>query len=386
MEGSKMKKVFRSILVLALLLIVFPATIFADTSTREDTLASLSNAEVIAYIGNSGSIGMADAAHPSMLYRLLDDNKKNDNSLIGSSNQLLKELEDLERIFNSLDPDQDYKLLERESKEATGFWFTERLLILKKKLEWILDLLPESGINNEKQLNLIQLRIEMSIEIGFNMTSTYNPICVDLSDLEEGASVEGWGTLFSYFNISTPTGGAVKIVEGGSFNAYGSPNDKCNVDSETPPPIIHNGGIAFGGGFSDMNAVGENQEESFAHEYTFSFDGVTISRFSLHMLDFGDWNPSTANYHRVEMIAYNVTNDRVSTQVLEYSSDGTGTPRSSEFGDLQCNNGDASAESDMPGNWSWNVLGEGITEVTLTFPDGYDPYIGFDTLCFVVEP
>jgi hypothetical protein len=377
-----MKKIYTSILILSLLLILLPTTIFADDSMREKALASLSNVEVIAYIGNTGSIGMEGAAHPSMLYKLLYGNKKNDNSLNGSSNTLLKELENLKEIFNSLDPEEDYGWLEIESEEATGeFTFTQRLKILKEKLDCIYLKLQDSGINNEKRLILIEFRVLLSIKITSHLTNMLNPICVDFGELEEGDPVEGWDRFFSYFNIGTSTGGAVKIVERGKseFNAYGSPNEDCNGDS------VNNAGIADGGGFSDMKAV----KADAPHSYTFSFEGVTISRFTLRMLDFGDWNPSVAKHHKVEMIAYDSESSQVSRQILEYDTLADNTPNESsspDYGNLQCNTGDASAESDYPGNWTWNVLGEGITQVTLTFPDGYDPYIGFDSLCFVVEP
>jgi hypothetical protein len=377
-----MKKFYSSILILSLLLILLPTTIFADDSTQEKALASLSNAELTAYIGNTGSIDMDEAAHPSMLSILLDGNKKNDNSLSGSSNTLLKELEELQGIFDSLDPEADYKNLEEKSEFDTKFTFSARLVILNKKLDWILRLLLDSGINNDKQLNLIKSRVRLSIKISSHLTSMFNPICADFSELAEGAPVEGWDKLFSYLNISTSTGGeAVKIVEGGTseYNAYGSPNSDCNGDS------VHNAGIADGGGFSDMNAV----KADAPHSYTFSFEGVTISSFRLHMLDFGDWNPSTATNHKAEMIAYDSESSQVSNQILQYSTLADNTPNESslpDYGDLQCNTGDASAGSGYPGNWTWNLSGEGISLVTLTFSQGYDPYIGFDSLCFVVEP
>jgi hypothetical protein len=384
-----MKKIYRSILILSLLLILLPTTIFADDSLQEEALTSLSNAELIAYIGNTGSIGMDEAAHPSMLAILLDGNEKNDNSLNGSSNTLLKELEELQGIFNSLDPGEDYGGLEEKSYSNTGFTFSKRLEILKEKLARILTELEDTGFNNEKQKELILSRIGIAKKISSRMRNVVlNTICADFSILTEGASVEGLGTVSLYLDIHTPMGGAVKIVENGTLTAYGSPNLACYVDPATPVPIVDNGGIADGGGFSDMEAVDPESGNPFAHEYTFSFEDVTISSFTLRMLDFGDWNPSTATHHKVEMIAY-AESSPVSSQVLEYDTLADNTPNESsspDYGNLQCNTGDASAESSYPGNWTWNVSGEGITQVTLTFPDGYDPFIGFDSLCFVVEP
>jgi hypothetical protein len=154
--------------------------------------------------------------------------------------------------------------------------------------------------------------------------------------------------------------------------------------------VVRNGGLAAEGGFSDMDAVGSlyvsPQIPFSVHEYAFYFEGATVSEFSLRMLDFGDYNPDRVPYHLVEMIATNASNDEVASQFLEYMSDLTTTPRTSDYGDLACDTGDASTIDGNPGNWKWEVSGTGITKITLTFPEGYDPYIGFDTLCFVVEP
>lgn len=201
-------------------------------------------------------------------------------------------------------------------------------------------------------------------------------ICADFSGLAEGASVEGLGTVDLYLNIHTPDGNAVKIVADpvtNTYGAFGAGNTACG-DASTL-----NGGIADGGGFSNVVAL-QGQD---AHSYTFEFS-VPISEFSLHMLDYGDWNPSRASLHLAMMKAYNNGGGEVDEAVISYTSDGLGNPRVSDYGDLLCNNGDALTEPGGPGNWTWVVLGVGITKVELTFPTGYDPGIGFDNLCFTI--
>ena len=208
-----------------------------------------------------------------------------------------------------------------------------------------------------------------------------NQVWADFSGLLEGESVEGLAKVAPFLDITTSTGGAVKIVEGGSWNAYGSPNSGCNGETT----VIGNRGTRKGEGFTDKISV----QEGYAHSYTFNFEGVTISHFSLRMLDYGDWNPSKAGFHKAEMVAFNGVGESVSTHVLSYYTSADGTPNwswSPNYGNLQCNTGDSAAPGAFPGHWIWKVSGEGITKVTLTFPFGYDPYIGFDSLWFVVEP
>ena len=141
-----------------------------------------------------------------------------------------------------------------------------------------------------------------------------------------------------------------------------------------------NGGLAAAGGFSD--AITRNAME--AHLYTFTFaPGMSVSNFSLHMLDFGDWNPTTSMSHYVSMTAYDVNGTLVSKQELSYTTPAQILPPSSNlYGNLQTTGDAASAISGQPGNWIWNVSGNGIVRVVLEFGVGYDPNIAFDNLSF----
>ena len=104
----------------------------------------------------------------------------------------------------------------------------------------------------------------------------------DFSQVVTGESVEGVGVVAPYLDIDAK-GTAVKISESISPKGYGAPNDD---------PIL-NGGIDTRGGFSDVTSGAARQ----AHQYTFTFAGITISDFSLHMLDYGDWNPTRDTNH-----------------------------------------------------------------------------------------
>jgi len=198
--------------------------------------------------------------------------------------------------------------------------------------------------------------------------------CVYFCALEPGTSVEGLGTVHEDLNIQAP-GDVVKVAEGVAPAVYGAPNG---------PGSIWNGGMDPNcGGFSDITA----QSNQVAHDYTFTFaNGVSVSEFSLHMLDFGDWNPSKSRSHVATMTAYDADDNVVDEMTLEYNSDGQGNPRwSDNYGDLWFSGDAVSASEGQPGNWTWTVSGTGIVRVELDFGAGYDPNIAFDSLCFTIE-
>ncbi|UCD76122.1 MAG: hypothetical protein JSV91_04205 [Phycisphaerales bacterium] len=201
---------------------------------------------------------------------------------------------------------------------------------------------------------------------------------VDFTTVAAGASVEGLGTVHTDLNIQSP-GNAVRIVAGGAA-AYGAPNNPNCHDIAGYPP---NGCIdAVYGGFSQTGSDG-----SKTHRYTFTFSpGMTVSDFSLRMLDYGDYNPSKADYHYARMYAVNASDGVVDEHILDYWSDGTGNPTDSAYGNLLCGAGDAcDSQPGDPGNWTWSVAGEGIVRIELEFGEGLDPKIGFDSVAFTVD-
>ncbi len=206
--------------------------------------------------------------------------------------------------------------------------------------------------------------------------------CADYGDFAPGDSIEGEGAVMPGLTIDA-VGTAVKISEGQVPDVYGAPNNgSCDV---SPYDYPTNGCLDPNGGFSDD----ETQNAVSAHFYTFAFDHA-VHEFSLRMLDFGDFNPTLATDHLVEMKAYNGLVE-VDTEVLSYTSPPQQNPRSSDLhGDMTCpvdsqdgGTGDAcSAPPGSPGNYLWEVHSdEGISRVTLEFGVGYDPKTGFDHLC-----
>jgi hypothetical protein len=199
-----------------------------------------------------------------------------------------------------------------------------------------------------------------------------NTVTPDLSNLVVGQSVEGLGVIAPGLNIDAK-GTAVKLLPLMEPAAYAS-------IASTGPAI--NGNIIASGAFTDIPTKNALQP----HSYTFTFaPGMSISQFSLHMLDFGDWNPTATADHYVSMTAYDSLGGIVAKQELSYHTPPVAGPRESDlYGDLGFT-GDASAAPGQPGNWTWNVNGAGIVKVILEFGVGHDPAIAFDLLSFTTE-
>ncbi|GAB4114843.1 MAG: hypothetical protein Kow00103_09190 [Candidatus Caldatribacteriota bacterium] len=199
-------------------------------------------------------------------------------------------------------------------------------------------------------------------------------ICIDFSllDIAEGESIEGEDKVYNGLTIEAIGGNAVKLLpDAGSSDpaTYGAPNGSASM---------RNGCMDSKGGFADIDKV---------HHYTFTFNGFSVSDFSLHMLDFGDYNPNQTTYHLVKMIAYDNSDNPIDEDKLEYHSSSAINPRSStEFGDLYYTGDACDAEEGEPGNWNWYVSGSGIVRVELWVEEGIDPNIAFDQLCFTIEP
>ena len=188
----------------------------------------------------------------------------------------------------------------------------------------------------------------------------------DFSNIPTDQSVEGLGKVAPHLEIKAKRL-AVKVAEGLPPTVYFAP----------PGSGIGNGMMAADGGFSDVGT--KNLLEPHLYNFTFA-PGVSITNFSLHMLDFGDWNPTLSTSHLASMTAYDVNGNVISREKLDYITQARQSPDSSNlYGDLRAN-GDASARPGQPGNWIWNVAGNGIVKVVLEFGAGHDPNIAFDLL------
>jgi hypothetical protein len=204
-----------------------------------------------------------------------------------------------------------------------------------------------------------------------NTPSACQPIVVtpSFAQIRAGDPVEGLGTVNPYLNIDAKDT-AVHILEGTDPPVYAS------TVNGAP---LYNAGMVASGGFSDPTIHLASQP----HQYTFTFaPGVSVSNFSLHMLDFGDFNPTGSTSIVVSMTAYNASNVVVASQQLSYTSVGGVSP---QYGDLSISGDAILATPGQPGNWTWNVSGNGIVSVILAEGSGYDPNVGFDLLSFTID-
>jgi hypothetical protein len=218
------------------------------------------------------------------------------------------------------------------------------------------------------------------------ITCTPAIITADFSNIPVGGSVEVPGAVAPNLTIDSRNGTAIKVAEGVSVPsfAYLAPNAAPGV---TP---IANGGLAQGGGFSDVRPQGRTEP----HHYTFTF-AQPINYFTLRMLDFGDLNlpapmtPATNHFASITAYSRDAQGNLVpiggpfGRQELDYTTNAIRNPRrSSLYGDLYFNGDAVTAPQGQPGNWIWAVAGNGIEQVILEFGDGWDPNIAFDSLAF----
>jgi hypothetical protein len=198
-------------------------------------------------------------------------------------------------------------------------------------------------------------------------------IYANFNNVPVGESVEGLGKVAPYLDI-TGNNTAIKVSQATPPAIYFAPRSSGNI----------NGGLVADGGFSDL--ITRNAREP--HRYVFTFaPGVTITNFSLHMLDFGDWNPTLSTSHYASMTAYNANGNEIpnAKEELSYTTPAENLPHSSNlYGDLVVNGDAVSAPPGQPGNWIWNVSGNGITKVILEFGVGHDPNIAFDLLYYSI--
>src|SRR6185436_9651818 len=97
---------------------------------------------------------------------------------------------------------------------------------------------------------------------------------------------------------------------------------------------------------------------------------TTASRFSIKMLDFGDWNPTHSAYHEIQLIAYDTDWNLVDADILSFTNTPIGLPPETNSTGDACN-----AQPGDPGNYTFHVQGAGITWLVLQVTAGLDPHI-----------
>ena len=194
-------------------------------------------------------------------------------------------------------------------------------------------------------------------------TCTASHVLLDFESLAPGTPVEGLGAVFPDLNIasvawpfgpSCTVGSAAAIEEGvaAPFAAYGTAG-------------------AFPNGCLDgIRGFGDTQGCVLDYDFTF-VPGVTVSCFSIRMLDYGDLFPFGGTTHTVTLTGYDASNVQVSQDVLTM------------LGAVDLVSGDAcTSQASDPGNRLFTVSGAGMVRVTLRFDAFPDPNVGFDDISF----
>ena len=229
-----------------------------------------------------------------------------------------------------------------------------------------------------------------SLNLEKGTLSGDNGVCLDFTNFVPGDQIEGMDTLYIGLNIYTefvqdvpgiddgkPCKKAKIIVAGLNPRAYGSGSSPAQ-----------NGCLGSGNGIGiPRNSYPENDIYRFVFEFE---PGLTVSSFSLNILDYGDHNLFLTEYHSVTLIAYDALGNELTRDELTYDSDNNIHPTTStEYDNLQIT-GDAckaiNYEEANPGNYPGNYIFEvsycGISKVVLELGEGPDPYFGIRNICF----
>ena len=194
-------------------------------------------------------------------------------------------------------------------------------------------------------------------------TCTGSPVFLGFESLTPGTTVEGLGAVHPDLRItsvawpfgpSCTVGVAAAIEEGVAtpFAAYGT------------------GGSFPNGCLNGIRGFGDPQGCVLNYDFTFA-SGVTVSCFSIRMLDYGDLFPFGGTTHVVTLTGYDASNTQVSQDVLTM------------LGGVDLIAGDAcTAQASDPGNRLFTVTGAGIVRAELRFDAVPDPNCGFDDISF----
>ena len=214
---------------------------------------------------------------------------------------------------------------------------------------------------------------------------------VDFEDLEPGASVEGPGAVhldLEIAPINASRRGLEVVAERAEPAMYTAP--------QVPVVRVPNGCLGnpggwdtdeesmYGQGFANLDGV---------HEYLFTIlNGKSVNRFEITMLDFGDYNPDLVRNHTVELVGYalgsrgRVEIDRDDSFAYQsLAQELPSTPTAPDQGDLQVTGDACTARPGDPGNYTFQVQGQGMTYVVLRMVEGPDPQVVFDNIRFELE-
>jgi hypothetical protein len=216
------------------------------------------------------------------------------------------------------------------------------------------------------------------------LTVSSAPVDADAPVLA-GASVVGLGNFPGAPELDVHTSGGndvVQVLEGSAPVAYGGGASN-----------VANSCLGSGVGFADVGS-GTYAYTTKNHEYVFTFAaGVSVTSFSLTLLDWGDLLPYGVNeshWYEVVMTGYAADDSVVASDALGFTTDDTTSSHrvTEEFGDLGVAGDACLATAGRPGRCPLAVSGTGIVRVTLNFEDpaSMDPNIALAELHYTVTP
>jgi hypothetical protein len=214
-------------------------------------------------------------------------------------------------------------------------------------------------------------------------------VSIDFGAVPAGTSVVGLGKVHPWLEIHESGGNDVIAVQDSANPvAYGG----TWVDPSGNWWDVANRCIGTGG-FADIGS-GTYSYTTKNHEYTFSFaPGITVSQFSLKMVDWSDFMPYGAcpdNTCGVVMTAFDANGSVVATDQLTFTVTArfTGLSRDTlEYGNTRTAGDACLAPDGHPGRATFEVTGPGIARVTLAFMNqaSKDPHVALTGLGFTVE-
>jgi hypothetical protein len=198
--------------------------------------------------------------------------------------------------------------------------------------------------------------------IGFEETDNYWP---ESGPLSPGDSVEELGAVHPLLNIdlSNSDNNLVLIKRNEITSIY-----DYAYDANTSSPNDTKNGCLNG----DYGIGCINGSPKINDTISFEFpEGVTISYFSITMLDYGDWIHVGANPLTLKIIPFDCDSNPISGSAIEQTF-------------YKSNIYDACGGNE--GKKRYEINGSGINKIQIEFINGVDRGVGFDDICFTVEP
>jgi hypothetical protein len=199
--------------------------------------------------------------------------------------------------------------------------------------------------------------------------------------LATNSSVTGLGTVHPDLNIQGSGTDGLVVVE---TNVATPLAYSANTTSQNDTP---NGGLDGGKGFGDP-------DRDLDTGFIITFNGKTVSDFSIDMFDYGDWfqyGTASTMTHTAKLVAYDSSDAVLGESILTFTSTGSSSTGrySPTYGLNLSSAGDALGAliAGGPGIHTFFLAYAGIAKVATVFEgqQSVDPGIAWDNIAFTVE-